>query len=207
MRGKKEKAERLGEGESAGAVRVINTFSDKWHECEAQMEHLEETPKHTYKHAGQVPGHMLKLFVLHSSYLCSSKRPVREHRPFQWLEAVTYTHTSGHIAKSVNTSYTYNTVYEGRCKSARGIESQRGSWFCQHFCDPMLRGEERRKEEKTISTWEAKYNAAYACLRAVEERLITVKLPLFFTLLTQRNSVSTTAGFTFNFTAELSHVL
>lgn len=36
--------------------------------------------------------------------------------------------------------------------------------------------------------------------------LITVKPALLFTLLTQCNSVSSTAGFTFNFTAGLSHV-
>lgn len=33
--------------ENARAAWVINTFPDGWHESEAQMEHAEETPKHT----------------------------------------------------------------------------------------------------------------------------------------------------------------
>lgn len=64
--------------------------------------------------------------------------------------------------------------------------------------------EERRGEEFTIQ--EANYSSVCLLDIAVEERLITVKLPLLFTLLTLCNSISATAGFTFNFTAELSHV-
>lgn len=36
--------------ENARTGWVINTFSEEWHESEAQMEHAEETPKLTHTH-------------------------------------------------------------------------------------------------------------------------------------------------------------
>lgn len=62
------------------------------------------------------------------------------------------------------------------------------------------------REERSGIPLSGRQNVVSLVDRALEEHLITVKLPLFFTLLTQCNSISPTAGFTFNFTAELSHV-
>lgn len=66
-------------------------------------------PKHTHKHAGQVPGHMLKLFVLHSSYLCSSKTEACQGVQVLLLAVSGDLHTHYvQIEKSINTSDTWN---------------------------------------------------------------------------------------------------